>query len=103
MCIRDRDPAGRLHGRMCPGPLYLHHEFFHIVERAYLDASFPRRQHPYMHREAWPKDFEFGSQWDFYLQVYQKRVLPIDNLRRLTWRDGTTDFFSRFAREYHGD
>ncbi|MDB5096126.1 MAG: hypothetical protein JWM80_547 [Cyanobacteria bacterium RYN_339] len=68
---------------------WFHHEFFHQVEFGYWDQDFPKEpMHAWQDRPNWPADFVGEQEWDFYENVYRRRVLPLDGLDRMTWSTG---------------
>lgn len=65
---------------------WAHHEFFHQIEMAYPEQDFPKEPiHSFFDRSRWPDDFTGYGEWDFYENVYRRRIMKADKAARLEW------------------
>lgn len=68
---------------------YAHHEFFHQLEYAYAEQDFPKEPlHSFFDRSRWPDDFTGYGEWDFYENVFRRRIMKADAARRVEWASG---------------
>ena len=106
----DRDPQIRLTilsdsnknkngGNHANHPIFLYHEMFHVLEWAYHKLKFPKNDHPYMRRNEWPKDYEGSTEWDFYSETFNKRMMKHDRFERLYWKGRTEGFYGIQEKE----
>ncbi len=80
-------------------PIFLYHEMFHVLEWAYHKTKFPKDNHPYTRRKEWPSDYKGSTEWDFYSETFQKRMLKEDNFDRVYWLGRKEGFYGILVKE----
>ncbi len=80
-------------------PIFLYHEMFHVLEWAYHKSKFPKENHPYSRRKDWPSDYKGTTEWDFYSETFQKRMMKEDNFDRVFWKDRKEGFYGILVKE----
>lgn len=74
-------------------PIFLYHELFHVLEWAYHKSNFPKKDHPYARRKEWPRDYNGNTEWDFYSETFNKRMMKEDSMDRVYWMGRKEGFF----------
>ncbi|MCW7489472.1 tetratricopeptide repeat protein [Leptospira meyeri] len=80
-------------------PIFIYHELFHVLEWAYHQLKFPKDNHPYQRRKVWPYDYQGETEWDFYSETFQKRMMKEDNLDRVYWQGRKEGFYGILMKE----
>jgi|JI8StandDraft_1071087.scaffolds.fasta_scaffold04179_7 tetratricopeptide (TPR) repeat protein len=80
-------------------PIFLYHEMFHVLEWAYHKLKFPKLNHPYQRKKEWPSDYTGNTEWDFYSETFQKRMLKEDNFDRVFWFGRKEGFYGISEKE----
>jgi hypothetical protein len=80
-------------------PIFIYHELFHVLEWAYHKSNFPKKDHPYMRKKEWPKDYQGITEWDFYSETFQKRMMTEDKMERLYWFGRKEGFYGIKVKE----
>ncbi|XDD47512.1 hypothetical protein AB3N60_05340 [Leptospira sp. WS39.C2] len=80
-------------------PIFIYHELFHVLEWAYHKSNFPKKDHPYIRRKEWPRDYDGNTEWDFYSETFQKRMMKEDMFERLYWQGRKEGFYGIKVKE----
>ncbi|TGK47006.1 hypothetical protein [Leptospira bouyouniensis] len=80
-------------------PIFIYHELFHVLEWAYHKSNFPKKDHPYMRKNEWPRDYQGNTEWDFYSETFNKRMMTEDRMDRLYWLGRKEGFYGIKVKE----
>ncbi|MGJ4732902.1 hypothetical protein [Leptospira levettii] len=106
----DADPEVRLtilsdsnksiaSGNHANHPIFIYHELFHVLEWAYHKSNFPKKDHPYQRKKEWPRDYQGNTEWDFYSETFNKRMMVEDQMDRLYWIGRKEGFYGIKVKE----